>query len=235
METKQLFAPFEFKFDDDDEDSKEGKFTGFGSVYNYVDYGMDIVMPGAFKKDLAKKKPQDIKMLWQHSSFDPIGRYDGIKDKGKEVLQVDGAVFKEIRRGKEAYVLMKRGGIDGLSIGYSVSPKGYDIDDKTGVRKIHEAVLREVSIVTFPMNDKATIQAVKQQDRTSVRFWEKHLKEMGFSNNNAMIGAGALIKALENRWDIEATFDDEKSAINFEDPELRDALRDASKAIAKQL
>ncbi len=57
----------------------------------------------------------------------------------------------------------------------------------------------EVSLVTFPMNDKAVIHAVKGADRT-VREWEDLLRDAGdLSRTQAKMGAKALVDALEQR------------------------------------
>jgi len=56
---------------------------------------------------------------------------------------------------------MKAGALDAMSIGFNIPPGGYEYNDKTGVRSIKEADLWEISVVTFPMNDKARVTTVK--------------------------------------------------------------------------
>ena len=46
-------------------------FSGYASVFNIVDKQNDLILPGAFKKNLSKNK---IKLLWQHNPGEPIGR-----------------------------------------------------------------------------------------------------------------------------------------------------------------
>ena len=56
----------------------------------------------------------------------------------------------------------------------------------------------EISAVTFPMNPKARVSAVKN-DRT-VREWEGILRDAGdLSKNEAKVAASAVAKALEQR------------------------------------
>jgi len=50
-----------------------------------------------------------------------------------------------------------------LSIGYT--PVSFDFDPRTGVRRIHEVSLWEVSLVTFPANTRAGVTVVKSADR----------------------------------------------------------------------
>jgi uncharacterized protein len=63
-------------------------------------------------------------------------------------------------KAQEAYALMKRGVLKGLSIGFDV------VRDTVanGIRHLHELKLYEVSVVTFPMNEMASISSVKSDD-----------------------------------------------------------------------
>jgi HK97 family phage prohead protease len=63
-------------------------------------------------------------------------------------------------KAQEAYALMKRGVLKGLSIGFDV------VRDTVanGIRHLHELKLYEVSVVTFPMNELAMVSNVKSDD-----------------------------------------------------------------------
>ena len=64
-----------------------------------------------------------------------------------------------VARAREVLSLMKNGALDGLSIGFqTVKSK---TDRGTGVRRILEADLWEISIVTFPMLPSARVSNVK--------------------------------------------------------------------------
>jgi len=117
------------------------------------------------------------------------------------------------QRGREVYELMKMGAIDGLSIGYRVEPKGYHYDEKRKRRYLKSVDLMEISAVTFPMNPRARIQAVKGAERT-VRDWEQFLRDEGsLSRTEAKAAASAVSKALE-QWD----------AVKEEQPEVLEAI-----------
>jgi HK97 family phage prohead protease len=148
MEHKH-FAIEELKADDETR-----TIEGFGSIFGNVDSYGDIVVPGAFAKSIAKRKPA---MLWQHRTDMPIGVWDEMEETAKG-LRLKGRIL-DTTLGEDAYKLAKGGALTGLSIGYS--PKGYEIDEKKKVRKLTEVELFEVSLVTFPANDKATITRVK--------------------------------------------------------------------------
>lgn len=183
--------------DEDNVLQGEGYFEGYASVFNNVDLGSDVMEKGAFTKSLRRRGTKGVKMLYQHDQKQPIGVYKSIKEDG-DGLYVKGQLAMGTQKGKETFELMKMGAIDGLSIGYRVGEKGYHYDDKRKRRYLKEVDLMEISAVTFPMNPRARIQAVKS-DRT-VREWEEILREAGdLSRSEAKIAAAALAKSLGQR------------------------------------
>jgi hypothetical protein len=57
----------------------------------------------------------------------------------------------------------------------------------------------EVSLVTFPMNDKALVHQVKGSDRT-IREWEDLLRDVGdLSRMESKMAAKAVVDVLEQR------------------------------------
>ena len=193
-------ADFELKgYGDDDEDEKnKGMFEGYASVFGNKDLGNDVVMAGAFRKSLKSKGARKIKMLFQHDTKEPIGVYTQIKE-DVNGLRVQGQLAMNTQKGREVYELMKMGAIDGLSVGYRVDAKGYSYDERGKKRMLREVDLMEISAVTFPMNPKARISAVKAEDR-SVRDWETFLRdEGGLSRSESKVAASAVSKALDQR------------------------------------
>ena len=150
----------------------EGTFCGYGAVFDNVDDYDDVIVHGAFTKTIGMKKPV---MLWQHSSDQPIGIYDVMKE--DEIgLWVEGRLLLDIPKAKEAHVLIKNRAIRGLSIGYI--PVAWEWEQRDGkyIRKLKEIDLWEVSLVTFPANSKALIDEVKNiQDVEEVRAAQKLL------------------------------------------------------------
>tara|TARA_Y100000593_G_scaffold94776_1_gene195933 strand:- start:5310 stop:6383 length:1074 start_codon:yes stop_codon:yes gene_type:complete len=183
-------------------DAEDGSFSGYASIFGNKDLGGDVVEEGAFVKSLRKRKAKQVKMLWQHKTDMPIGVYDRISEDG-DGLKVSGRLALGTQGGKDAYELLKMGAIDGLSIGYKADPAKQYYDDRRRKRHLKEVDLMEISLVTFPMNPKATIQAVKGIDRT-IRDWEKFLREEGdLSRSEAKIAAKAVSTSLNNQWDVE--------------------------------
>lgn len=170
----------------------EGRIVeGFGSTFGNVDSYGDIVMPGAFAKSIAARKPA---MLWQHRTDMPIGVWDEMEET-KKGLFLKGRIF-DTQMGEDAYKLAKGGALSGLSIGFST--KNYEIDSKKNTRKLLELELFEVSLVTFPANEKATITGVKSRPET-IRQFEEYLREAGFSQKDATTIALHGFKALSDQ------------------------------------
>ena len=191
-----------------DDLSDEGTFTGYGSVFGNADSYGEIVEPGAFTKSLArhaKEKTLPL-MLWQHYSDEPIGVWEGLEEDGKG-LKGTGRLVLETKRGAEAYALLKAGAVRGLSIGYReirVEPDGNN-------RRLKELDLYEISIVSFPANRRARIDAVKSEgmeefarrlrdgDPMPVKDFEDLLREAGVPKAMAVqIASVGYAKAIRS-------------------------------------
>lgn len=184
--------------DDDEEDKNYGTFEGYGSVFGNKDLGNDVIERGAFLKSLKKRKPQNVKLLYQHKSDMPIGVFDEIKE-DNHGLVVKGRLALKTQAGAEAYELLKMGALDGLSIGFRVNPKEVSYDKRGNRRIIKEVDLMEVSLVTFPMNPQATVRSVKGEE-ISIREWENGLRDaFNLSRSEAKVGAKAVTDAFSQR------------------------------------
>jgi len=154
MTTKTAF-PLEIKSLTD-----EGFFEGYASVSGNVDLGGDVVAPGAFTKSISATP--EVPLLWSHDHAEVIGAIREMKEDGHG-LRVKGEIALETSRGKEAYALLKKNMMKGLSIGYQV------VSDQIadGKRLLKELNLLEVSVVAVPMNPLATITAVKNAESSA--------------------------------------------------------------------
>jgi len=132
---------------------------GFASVYGNIDSYRDIVMPGAFAKDLlenGKERP----ILWQHRSDEPIGM-GTFEERGDSGLYVTIKMPKGDSFVSERVMPQIRvGAVKGLSIGYWTVVEEYDRE--ANVNRLKECKLRETSCVTFPANELAQITAAKR-------------------------------------------------------------------------
>jgi uncharacterized protein len=185
-------------YNDEDENKNYGTFEGYGSVFGNKDLGNDVIESGAFAKSLKKRKPQNVKLLYQHKSDMPIGVFDEIKE-DEHGLVVKGRLALKTQAGAEAYELLKMGALDGLSIGFRVNPKEVSYDKRGNKRIIKEVDLMEVSLVTFPMNPQATVRSVKGEE-ISIREWENGMRDaFSLSRSEAKMAAKAVTDAFGQR------------------------------------
>lgn len=140
---------------------EDGAFTGYAAVFGNVDQGGDMILKGAFA-DTIKERAGKIRVLWNHSSADPIGSPTHLSEDDNGLF-VRGQLNQEVQRGREARALMKAGDVEGMSIGFRVAKNGAEFDEDTGVFKISKIILREFSIVTFPMNELAVATGIKSE------------------------------------------------------------------------
>lgn len=171
--------PLELKFSEDE----PGTLTGIGSVYNNVDQGQDIVLPGAFTESLKSRKP---KMLFQHDPSRVLGVWTDWEDTEKS-LNLKGQIFTDTTLGADTYKLVQAKAIDGLSIGYRTIADSVETRDGKRVRVIEKAELWEVSVVTFPMNPAAVVTGVKHLE--TPQDVESILRAAGVPNKFAKLVA----------------------------------------------
>jgi HK97 family phage prohead protease len=141
--------------------SDEGEFSGYATVFNNQDHGRDIILPSAFAKSLQRRPAAKVKMLRQHDPAEPIGIWLDLQEDGRG-LKAKGKLILNTVKGRETHALMRAGALDGMSIGYRTLKDRFD--RAKGVRYLEELDLPEISIVTFPMNPRATVSSVKGQD-----------------------------------------------------------------------
>ncbi|MGK6315250.1 HK97 family phage prohead protease [Neorhizobium sp. DT-125] len=136
----------------------DGVFSGYASVFGEIDLGKDRIEQGAFLNSLVERGPGGVRMLYQHDPNEPIGAWKTIREDARG-LYVEGVLSPGVARAREVLALMKSGALDGLSIGFRTVKARTDA--KTGVRRILEADLWEISVVTFPMLPSARVSNVK--------------------------------------------------------------------------
>ena len=68
--------------EEEDDEERYGKFEGYGSVFGNKDLGNDVIEKGAFYNSLKRKKPHQVKLLYQHKTDMPIGVFEEIKEDG---------------------------------------------------------------------------------------------------------------------------------------------------------
>lgn len=132
----------------------DGYFAGYASIFGEPDQGGDIVMPGAFARSLARKGTKGIRLLFQHDPKEPIGKINRINE-DQTGLRVEGELFTEVPRAHALSALISGDALNGLSIGFRTVKAARD--KHSGHRKLFQVDLWEISIVTFPMMERARI------------------------------------------------------------------------------
>lgn len=199
---------------------EDGSFEGYVAAFNNIDFGNDIFDAKAFSEEpVGKFYP----LLADHDTRKPIGKFRIEPDEyGLKMVDAKFNLMRDpitqnylVPNAAEKYANLKNGDISGFSVGYGVDSKNCEIKivDGKRCRVIKKSKLMEGSVVTFPMNDKARLTAIKsmlkdaqldEEDKTeikeilnpekedknfkevnSLKDIESILKENGFSNTEA--------------------------------------------------
>lgn len=148
------------------QETGDGLFAGYASLFGVPDGEGDVVAPGAFARALAirggGRGPGRIAMLWQHDPARPVGAWTHMMEDATG-LWVEGRLALESEAGREAHALLKARALTGLSIGFHAvrAARRPGSGGAGGGRTLHEIDLWEVSLVTFPMLDGARVTRIK--------------------------------------------------------------------------
>lgn len=145
---------------------------GWAAIYNDVDLNGDVIAPGALARSIRRLGAGGVRMLYQHAPEKPIGRWTRFEERDGG-LYAFGELTLSAALSREAYALIRARALDGLSIGFATrravrvttAPAG---DRAVPRRRILEADLWEVSIVTFPMAPAARITRLGQPEKERV-------------------------------------------------------------------
>lgn len=199
---------------------EDGSFEGYVAVFNNIDFGNDIFDAKAFSEEPSGKF---YPLLAHHDTQRPIGNFQieiddyGVKFKNAKLNLMRDSLTQQylVEDASRMYANLKNGDISGFSVGYDLDQKDCEFKtiDSKRCRVIKKAKFMEGSPVTFPMNDKARLTAIKsmlkdaqldEEDRAeikellnpekddknfkevnSLKDIESVLKESGFSNTEA--------------------------------------------------
>lgn len=200
----------EVKFSSD----KTGVFSGYGAIFGNVDSYGDVIEKGAFKETLRawEDKGKYPPMLLQHGGgmfggtaddLLPVGKWTSMEENSKG-LKVEGELFAlNTERGQYLYEGLKARALDGLSIGYRVKKFTQGTKPSEPRRKLEQIDLMELSIVTFPANDKSRVGSVKSD--FDARELEAMLREATLSRSDAVKAVATFRKWLRREAEAPAT------------------------------
>lgn len=208
---KKIRFPFEIKAV-----TPDGIIEGYASTFNNIDLGGDKVMPGAFKRTL-KNNGSKVPILADHRMDQQIGWNMDAKEDSSGLYVKGWLDINNNQKAKEKYSMAQKalevGAKSGLSIGYAAV--GWEIvnDKQTNMsyRKLKEIKLYEYSLVTFPMNEEASMTSAKGFDE----LFEEEI-------NEAELLEKFVAKLKEkgcNESSIKSAL--ERSAAKIESPSLR--------------
>jgi hypothetical protein len=132
-------------------------FEGYASVFGVRDGAGDIVAPGAFAASLRRRGAGGVRMLYQHFAHEPIGVWDVLREDSRG-LYVRGHLVLDVERARDVAALLREGALGGLSIGFKTMRAKRETASAT--RRLLELDLWEISVVTFPMLEAASVTAI---------------------------------------------------------------------------
>jgi len=197
--------------------TKEGVFEGYASKFGNVDSYGDTILKGAYEKTLkANRAPS---MFVNHDSYQvPVGDWVELSE-DDHGLYVKGKVDLNHKDGPTVYSALKRGAMDGMSIGYKVA-KGGGVENDAGGMDLSEIILKEISVVNFPADEHARISVVKSDIGLieSLKDAEALLRDAGYSKSAATAFVGRIRMLCKG------------------DPSANDEIiKDAQEALAKRI
>lgn len=194
----------EFKF----AGMQDGQFSAYASVFNGVDSYKDTIHPGAFE-DTLKERKKPVRMFWQHNPNMVIGKWIELREDEKGLVAVGEFTPNNTDAGN-VYASLRHGAIDSLSIGFRLQ-KGYfkqkakecDCDDNDmwcmhpRGRDIFKIDLIEISPVSLPADQDATINAVKMmKEITSLKDAELVLRDSAMFSRKMATAFVSQLKTL---------------------------------------
>lgn len=203
--------PFEFKFVEEN-GTAPGRFEGYGAVFDNLDDGGDVVMHGAFDATLAQAqaKKRMPKMLLNHGGMAPgmtstptdlvpVGKWSALQPDSNGLQSKGQLINLDTETGKRIYGAMKEGELSDLSIGFTARKwqRGAKLGEPK--RRLKAVDLHEISVVTFPMNDRANITSVKSLAFTAydMRDLEAALRDGGLSRGDSVKAVAAFKSFLQ--------------------------------------
>ena len=190
----KLEVPFEIKAAGGD-----GEFEGYAAVFNNIDLGDDIILPGAFTK-VKTTRAGRLKLALFHDLTRLVGSSAFSQD--DHGLHLKGKINLAVSYARDAFELMKEGTLDSMSIGFNTLKATFEERDGRTVRLISAAELWEASLVPFGMNPEAQITDVK----SDIRLFEAALRErMGLSQKEAAAVASLGYSAVHRDGGTAAT------------------------------
>jgi len=137
-------------------DAEKREVAGIAVPYETVSNGE------MFARESVSLDPE-AKLMWQHDQHEPIGKIvEGRHtDAGFEIR----ATISDTARGRDAITLLEDGVINRFSVGFIMRDSKMS-EDRT--RVVTDAFVREVSLVSFPWYEGATVTEVRDDSESEI-------------------------------------------------------------------
>ena len=154
-----------------DDGLAEGQFSAYASVFGNVDSYGDVVVKGAFAKDLARwgESGNPIPLLFGHNMSDPDYNLGSVVSAVEDDhgLLVTAQLDLENPKAMQTYRMLKGRRVNQMSFAYDVLDEatvevaGREGDAPRKANELRELKLYEVSVVTIGANQETEVLAVK--------------------------------------------------------------------------
>lgn len=182
------------------------EFEGYASKFNGVDSYGDTILPGAYKKALKELKAagRSPKMFFNHDQWSiPVGKWRKFEE-DDEGLFVAGSLTKGMTKAEDLRLALADETLDGLSVGIGMKGEDYEwVDDpKSSITRIikNVSVLREISLVSYPADDKGRIDmsSIKTEldDVATLAELEQFLRDAGNFSKSAATAVVSRAKVI---------------------------------------
>lgn len=220
-----------FKFEIKAINEESGTFEGIASAYRKTpDKVKDIVDPGAFTKTINDNDGKTLLTYPPHNIESIVG--EGELMDTPNGLMVKGTIIPELSMANDAYLLLKRGIIKTLSIGYEVIKQ----EIINGIRHLKEIKLYEVALVPggLAADDMALIASVKTEFENRLDAVEQEIKSGRTFNAEkikvAIKSLGDLLKEIENTQIVDLTGEDDSDSTSENTEPSKDTQEDKEAA-----
>lgn len=191
-------------------DEESWEFEGYATIWGNKNAYDFSIMKGAYTKCLSEG--QAPKMFFNHDTEKdvPIGKWLSLEEDDIG-LRVKGKLTKGVLKANDVYYSLKAGTLDGLSVSIAFA----DFEDLNGEPVVREVLgLREISVCTYPADNKARITKCLSVDELdtkiegiqSVRELESLFRDLGLSKRQSgwLVAKAKTAIASATRCDNEA-------------------------------
>lgn len=196
--------------------------SGYASHFLSVDSYGTAIKRGAFRKTI-RERGDRIPVLWQHNPDYPIGKPTTLKEDATGLF-FNASISEGTTHGRDVMALLRDNVPLGMSFGFqTVKDRSVEDDDqldysgapdylasKEGrkqVRIIEEVRLWEISAVTFPANEQATINDVRSvAEADAISSLLEHIRGGDLTDDQRALVA-ELVAAFNERAEPEPSAD----------------------------